>query len=495
MTTDSRILAARRIIAHVAEQFQADLSIRLWNGEVLPLGPNARYDIQIKIAGPGVIRRMLLKPGIMTLFELCASGDLGVIGGSPLEAADRWDHGKAIHLAKRVDKWFLMKQALPFLLKSDKTPGTTAYDDTAAFDARGEVGIGAGYKSRKDKEFISFHYDVGNDFYALFLDPEMVYSSAYYTSPDARLEDAQTEKLDRICRKLRLKPGQKLLDVGCGWGGLSCWAAKHYGVTVHGVTLSEEQLKFAQAKIDREGLTDKITLELKDYRDLDMKGQFDAVSQVEMFEHVGFANHDRHFERMLWLLKPGGLYFHQASVRRGTRDHNQIAPTTQSTKTIARFIFPGGELDTIGMTVTNMGRLGFEVLDVEDMREHFQLTTREWSKRLYERYDEAIAQVGPERAQLWLIFFALCAKAFERGAALVYQTVGQKRRPGPSGLPLDRKSLYYDAPDKVLAAPIDTPAKRSMKDKVAEVIAKVTRPRRARAKVTAQLRKPKAKPV
>ncbi len=436
---DRRIEAARRIVAHVAEHLQADLSLRLWNGEVLPLGPGARDDIQITISGPAVVRRLLLRPGIMTLFELIASGDLGVEGGSPLEAADRWDHGRAIHLAKRVDRGFLLKQALPFLLGGKDT---SAYDRTAAYDAKGEVGIGAGYRSRKDKEFISFHYDVGNDFYALFLDPEMVYSSAYYTHEALPLEEAQTEKLDRICRKLRLQPGQKLLDVGCGWGGLACWAARNYGVTVHGVTLSEEQLAFARAKVEALGLSDRITLELKDYRDLKMDGAFDAISQVEMFEHVGFANHDRHFLEMKRLLKSGGLYFHQASVRRGTSDPNGIAPKTQSTRTVARFIFPGGELDTIGMTVTNLGRLGFEVLDVEDMREHFQLTTREWSRRLHARQDEARALVGPERVQLWLVFFALCAKAFERGAALVYQTVAQKRRPGPSGLPLDRKSLY-----------------------------------------------------
>jgi cyclopropane-fatty-acyl-phospholipid synthase len=436
-TTDRRITAARRIVAHVAEHLRADLSLRLWNGEVLPLGPGARDDIQLTLSGPGAIRRLLLRPGIMTLFELCASGDLGVLGGSPLEAADRWDHGRAIHLAKRVDRLFLAREALPFLMGSDK-----AGHAEAVYDERGEVGIGEGYRNRKDKEFISFHYDVGNDFYGLFLDPEMVYSSAYYTTPDDRLEDAQTEKLDRICKKLRLKPGQKLLDVGCGWGGLSCWAARHYGVTVHGVTLSEEQLAFARAKVERLGLSDRVTLELRDYRDLKEDEAFDAISQVEMFEHVGFANHDRHFLEMKRLLKPGGLYFHQASVRRGTSDPNGIAPVTQSTRTVARFIFPGGELDTIGMTVTNMGRLGFEVLDVEDMREHFQLTTREWSRRLYDRRAEAIAQVGSERTQLWLIFFALCAKAFERGAALVYQTVGQKRRPGPSGLPLDRASLY-----------------------------------------------------
>lgn len=436
---DRRIVAARRIVAHIAKHLQADLSLRLWNGEVLPLGPGARDDICITVSGPAVVRRLLLRPGIMTLFELIASGDLDVEGGSPLEAADRWDHGRAVHLARRVDRGYLLKQVLPFLFNGQDV---SAYDRSAAYDAHGEVGIGAGYRSRSDKDFISFHYDVGNEFYALFLDPEMVYSSAYYTHATLPLEDAQTEKLDRICRKLHLKPGQKLLDVGCGWGGLACWAARNYGVTVHGVTLSEEQLAFARAKVAALSLSDQITLELKDYRDLDMDSAFDAISQVEMFEHVGFANHDRHFLEMKRLLKPGGLYFHQASVRRGTSDPNGIGPTTQSTRTVARFIFPGGELDTIGMTVTNMGRLGFEVLDVEDMREHFQLTTREWSRRLHARRDVARALVGPERVQLWLAFFALCAKAFERGSALVYQTVARKRTPGASGLPLDRGLLY-----------------------------------------------------
>jgi cyclopropane-fatty-acyl-phospholipid synthase len=208
------------------------------------------------------------------------------------------------------------------------------------------------------------------------------------------------------------------------------------------VTLSEEQLAFANAKIQRLGLQDRITLELKDYRDLTMTEQFDAVSQVEMFEHVGFANHDRHFQEMRRLLKPGGLYFHQASVRRGGRDANNIAPQTNATRTIGRFIFPGGELDTIGMTVTNLGRLGFEVLDVEDLREHFQATTAEWSRRLMARREEAVRLVGEERTRLWLIFFAMCAKGFERGSILVYQTVAQRRRAGPSGVPLDRGSLY-----------------------------------------------------
>jgi cyclopropane-fatty-acyl-phospholipid synthase len=468
MTTDadSRIIAARRITAHVAELLQADLSLRLWNGEVLPLGPNARDDIQIVIARPSAVRRLILKPGLMTLFEMFATGDMRIEGGSPLEAADRWDHGRAVHLAKRADKLLIAKAAVPFLLGGSDAGATQLPE----WDKTGNDGIGADKAGRSDQDFIQFHYDVGNDFYALFLDPEMVYSSAYFTDHDATLEAAQEEKLDRICRKLRLQPGQKLLDVGCGWAGLSCWAAKNYGVTVRGVTLSQAQLDFGRAKVKAMGLEDKITLELKDYRHITESGSFDAISQVEMFEHVGFANHERHFLEMKRLLKPGGLYFHQASVRRGGRD--PIKPT-DTTKVITRFIFPGGELDTIGMTVTNLGRLGFETLDVEDMREHFELTLKHWEDRLYEKREDAYAMVGEARTRLWLIYFALFKKSFERGSVLVYQTVAQKRRPGPSGLPLDRKSLYADRP---------APA-RGVKAAVTRAIARVTN------------RKPRAKPV
>lgn len=432
---DRRIPAARRIVAHVAGLLQADLSVRLWTGEVLPLGPKARDDIQIVIARPSAVRRLILKPGLMTLFEMFAGGDLRVEGGSPLEAADRWDHGRAVHLARRMDKMLVAREAIPFLTGGKDEDAT----QLPAWDLTGDDGVGRDKGKRHDQAFIQFHYDVGNDFYGLFLDPRMVYSSAYFTRPDATLEEAQAEKLDRICRKLRLQPGQRMLDVGCGWGGLACWAAQNYGVHVHGVTLSQAQLEFAQARVRLLRLGDRITLELKDYREVEEVGGYDAIAQVEMFEHAGFANHERHFNQMHRLLKPGGLYFHQASVRRGGRD--AIRPTA-TTRVITRFIFPGGELDTIGMTVTNLGRLGFETLDVEDMREHFELTLREWTRRLYDNREAAYDMVGEARARLWLIYFALFAKGFERGSVLVYQTVAQRRRPGPSGLPLDRKSLY-----------------------------------------------------
>ena len=437
---DPRIDAARRMAAHFADLLQADLSLRLWTGEVVPLGPNARDDIQIVVARPGVIRQLILKPGLMTLFEMIATGQLRVEGGSPLEAVDRWDYGKAMNLAKRLDKGLMLKLAVPFLMTSGDGDAT----QLPAWDASGVDGVGRNRRRRRDKDFISFHYDVSNDFYRLFLGEAMAYSCGWYPSPDATLDEAQAAKFDRICRKLRLQPGQRLLDIGSGWGGLSCWAAVHFGVQVHGVTLSQAQLDHARARAEALGVADKVTFELRDYREVDGRGAYDAVSQVEMFEHVGFANHEAHFRHIHRLLKPGGLYFHQATVRRGQGGlgkDGQVKPNA-TTRVITRFIFPGGELDTIGMTVNNLGRYGFEVTDVENLRSHYDLTIREWSKRLWDNREAAYGLVGEARTRLWALYFALFAKGFERGVSLNYQTVAQRRRAGRSGLPVNPRVEY-----------------------------------------------------
>jgi len=429
--TDPRLAAARRLVAHVADHLGADLSLQLWTGEVLPLGPGARDDIRIVIADPGAIRRLILKPTLMTLFALFGEGQVRIDGGSPLEAADRWDHAAAVHLKRRLDRGLVVRTALPFLLhrrsRGAVLPAWAGHD-----------GVGAGRVNRRDGAFIRFHYDVGNAFYALFLDPLMVYSSAVFSDAEATLEQAQAHKLDLICRKLRLQPGQRLLDIGCGWAGLACHAAEHYGVHVHGVTLSEAQLEWGRDTVARRGLSDRVTLALQDYRDVQDFGTYDAVSQVEMFEHLGFAQHDTHFHHVRRLLKPGGLYFHQASIR---RDAAQLRPTP-TTRAITRFIFPGGELDSLGMTVSGLGRAGFEVLDVETLREHFERTLRIWSARLHARFGQAAALVGDGRARLWLLYFALFAKGFERGAVNVHQTIARRRVPGTSGLPLDRAAIY-----------------------------------------------------
>jgi cyclopropane-fatty-acyl-phospholipid synthase len=413
--------AARKAIARLGAALGADLSARLWTGEVLPLIPGARDDLVVVIAGPDVVKRILLAPGAETAFRLMAEGRLRVEGGSPLEALDRIDHGRLVHLRKALDRKALAREAWPLLFVPSRPRESAPSADP-------ETGRGRDRAGRADADLIRFHYDVGNDFYALFLDPEHVYSSAAFSSEADDLDAAQIRKLDRICRKLDLKPGDRLLDIGCGWGALAIHAATRFGASVHGVTLSPAQLSFARNRVEALGLSDRITLELRDYRDL--MGTWDAVSQIEMFEHLGFRNHDLHFQTVHRLLKPGGLYLHQASVRRGGV---RPGPPGRPARAITRFIFPGGELDTLAMTVDGLARHGFEVLDVETLRPSFERTLREWSARLHARRDEAEALIGPARVQLWLAYFALFARGFERGVVSVHQTLARRHKPGRHG--------------------------------------------------------------
>src|SRR5277367_6914747 len=240
-----RLKAARTMVAHLAEHLGGDLCVELWNGEVLPLGPNARDDVRIAVRSPNAVRRLMLKPKLATIFSLYAEEELDCVGANPIVLSRRFDHFKSLDLAKNFDRKIALRCALPFLLSD---PGR---DNAPGYDKKVEAHFG---KGRKDDELIRFHYDVSNAFYALFLDPEMVYSCGYFEAPETSLEDAQIAKLDKICRKLRLQPGDRLLDIGCGWGGLICHAAHVYGAQCHGVTLSQAQFDFTSAIIDRSTL-------------------------------------------------------------------------------------------------------------------------------------------------------------------------------------------------------------------------------------------------
>ncbi|HYF56167.1 MAG TPA: cyclopropane-fatty-acyl-phospholipid synthase family protein [Salinarimonas sp.] len=430
--TDRLAAAARRLLAHVGERLEADLAIRLWTGETIPLRPGARDDVVIAIETPAAVTRLLRRPRLSTLVDLMAAGDVAIRGGTLLDLAARRGDMKAKGLLKRLDKRLVATSLWPFLVaRAAELPSRHAYAGVQA--ERDEAG-------RDNKALVQFHYDLSNAFYALFLDPEMVYSCAYFPTWEASLEEAQVAKLDMICRKLRLKPGERFLDIGCGWGWLVCHAARAYGVTAHGVTLSQAQFDFAQEKIRRLGLQDRVTIELKDYRALE--GTFDKIASIGMFEHVGRANHATYFAQMRALLRPRGLLLNHAISRPGKRSERAFRRKRPEYQAIVDYIFPGSELDHIGSSVATMERGGFEIHDVEGWREHYALTTRRWCERLYANREAAEREVGPEKVRLWLLYLAGVSLGFERGTIGIYQTLGSARARGASGLPPTRGDLY-----------------------------------------------------
>jgi cyclopropane-fatty-acyl-phospholipid synthase len=272
-----------------------------------------------------------------------------------------------------------------------------------------------------DAEAIAHHYDVSNDFYALFLDPLMVYTCAYYRDPDGKLEQAQADKLDLVCRKLRLKAGERVLDIGCGWGGFSVWAAQHYGVRAHGVTLSKAQAEWAAARIKREGLEGRCLVEYRDVRDLPADVRYDKIAAIGVIEHVGIPNYPRFFARVKHMLNDGGLYLNHGI------HHEFHWKRTSQTDFLYRYVFPNGDLSGVTETLTEMERAGWELLDVENLRLHYARTCKHWAERLKARAEEARAIVGEQIYRTWLLYLTCSSAAFATGSIGLYQVLMQKQ--------------------------------------------------------------------
>jgi cyclopropane-fatty-acyl-phospholipid synthase len=432
---DKLLIAARALASEVAGHLGIDASVKLWDGSHVALGPSPVSPLAIKISNPGTIASLLRRPTLDRLIRHHAQGDLDLEGGTLIDLGKMVGDDAVRRRLKKVRKLRLARHLLPFL----RVPPTPLRDTR---DYAGDAG--GDQRTRADnKDFISFHYDVGNDFYRLFLDAQMIYSCAYFAGENDSLDQAQTNKLDMICRKLRLKPGDRFLDIGCGWGGLVCHAAKHYGVKAHGITLSEAQLVLARERVSAQGLEGSVTLEIRDYADL--QDTYDKIASIGMYEHIGIANIPAYLNHVRAHLAGGGLFLNHGITRRAKRHRNWGKSSFRSRpeqRALQQYIFPGGELDDIGNTVAALERAGFEVHDVEGWRWHYTQTTRIWCERLYARRAEAEAMVGAPTVRIWLAYLAGCSLAFERGSARIFQTLSSRGPKGKPPLPLTRADLY-----------------------------------------------------
>jgi len=427
------LVAARALAEDVAGAIDGDFAVRFWDGSVVPMSPHANTELCLTISSPGVIASIVRWPTLDRIIRHYAHGEIDIEGGTLL------DLGRALEAAgggrrgrlKRIGALRLARRLWPFLLAPAEPPGRS----------RAYVGDedGADRKQGDNRDFIQFHYDVGNAFYELFLDRRLVYSCAYFRDWNNAIDQAQEDKLDLICRKLRLKPGDRFLDIGCGWGALLCHAAERYGVQAHGITLSEAQLKRATEEIDARGLADRVSVEIRDYADL--TGQFDKIASIGMYEHIGLRNTDKYFSSVRRALAPNGLFLNHAISRRAKKRQRRFSARAEQ-RALQKYIFPGGELDDIGHTLAAMEAAGFEVHDVEGLRWHYARTTELWCRRLAAQRDRAVELVGTETTRIWLAYLAACSLAFERGSARIFQTLSSKSAKGRPPLPATRADLY-----------------------------------------------------
>jgi cyclopropane-fatty-acyl-phospholipid synthase len=322
----------------------------------------------------------------------------------------------------KLDLWRKLR-AIPLGSRKDATAG--------AANLHGTV-----HSLERDRQAIVYHYDLSNEFYALWLDVRMVYSCAYFRQPEDALDAAQEQKLDHICGKLRLQPGMKLLDIGCGWGGLILHAARKYGVQALGVTLSQAQFELASERIRQAGLQDRCRVERRDYRELTEPDAFDRIVSVGMAEHVGTKVLPAYFRHAYKLLKPGGQFLNHSIT------WNADFVPRPGLNFAKAYVFPDGELQSIHTLLKAAGAAGFEIRDVESLREHYMLTLRHWVRRLEAKQEEACKNVGSTTYRIWSFYMAGAAYMFESARYNLYQSLLFKHNRGVSGLPLTRADWY-----------------------------------------------------
>jgi len=420
--------------------FERAFDIMLWDGTLSRGMADPRADFSLDIRRRGALRRMLLPPSELSIVESFISGDIEVDGN--LESAI----GLGDAIGNRIQSLGGIARLIPRVLALPRD------DDNAPLSenryARSlRLLTPAGRKSTEPE--IQFHYDVGNDFYELWLDPSMLYTCAYYRKESDDLSTAQINKLDHICRKLRLRPGERLLDIGCGWGGLVMHAVEHYGVDATGITLSAAQSEYAQQRIAERGLGDRCRVQMLDFRDLPFSARFDKISSVGVTEHVPENQQPAYFARVFQALEPAGLFLNHCEVSiRAARQTNRIGERIgrwlwKRDQFIDKYVFPDARLVPLASVLSSAEAAGFEVRDVESLREHYVMTLRAWLRGLEKRKIDAIKRVGERTYRVWRLYMSAGAYNFRNGGINIVQTLLSKPAPGGrAGIPLTRDDLY-----------------------------------------------------
>jgi cyclopropane-fatty-acyl-phospholipid synthase len=391
------------------------VSFEFWDGS--RLSPPDPPLATLRFTSPDSIRRLLWMPNELGLGRAYVSGDIDLEGDLFDVVVAFRDAKPAVAQAGRA--W----RVLPTAVMAAKRVGALGGPlPPPPEEARLR---GWRHSLRRDARAIGHHYDVGNDFYRLVLGPTMTYSCARFVQPDATLEDAQSAKHELVCRKLGLHehPGARLLDVGCGWGSMGIHAALHYDARVVGITISRAQAELARQRVEEAGVADRVEIRLQDYRDLSGES-FDAISSIGMAEHVGHGKLDTYFTTLRAALVPQGRLLNHAISSVG-------GSTLGSRSFVGRYVFPDGELIDVGGVVLAMERAGFEVRDVESLREHYARTLRSWVANLESNWEHAVELVGEARAKIWRLYMAGSAVGFEDGGISVHQVLGVV--PPPSG--------------------------------------------------------------
>jgi len=413
-----------QILQHLfQDHLPESVGVRLWNGSRWP--DDSPRAVTIVLNHPGALRAMFLPGSELGLGEAYIYDDFDIEG--EIEAVFQL----ADILSEATSGWVDKLRIGSELLRLPSGDGKHN-------PRRGRARLSGGQHSvDRDRQAVTYHYDVSNDFYQLWLDRNLVYSCAYFESPVENIDSAQERKLDYLCRKMRLQPGQRLLDIGCGWGGLVIHAAKHYGVRATGITLSQPQADLANKRIQAAGLSDLCSVDVRDYRQVNDPEGYDALVSVGMFEHVGAVMLPVYFQKAYSLLKPGSVFLNHGIASRAT-DEPEKGPTFSDT-----YVFPDGELVPINVTLHAAEESGFEVRDVESLREHYALTLRQWVQRLEAHHDTALKFVDEPTYRVWRLFMSGSAHGFTDGRLNLYQSLLVKpAENGDSRLPLTRRDWY-----------------------------------------------------